>query len=135
MQIDRGRNRSSQLWQNGKYAIDGVDDVGRRLFISRNDDRRLPVVESVIASVLHRIDDVAQVSQAHRRAIVIAHAQRRVLWGMKELSGRVDLPPGFVVRQRALRLVSVGILERGRNVRQAEIKSVENGRVDLDPQS
>ena len=65
--VDGGRDRGLQLRQQRLDAVDRVDDVGAGLAIEDDQDGRLAVGEAGIAQILDRIDDIADVGQAHRR--------------------------------------------------------------------
>ena len=87
-----GGDRRAQHGQQRLDAVDRLDDVGVRLPVDDQQHRRLAVGHARVAEVLHRIDDLGDVGQAHRRPVAVGDDQRQVLGGGLRLVVGVDLP-------------------------------------------
>ena len=127
-----GRHRRFQMRQLGLHGVDGLDDVGVRLAVEDDQNRRLAVGHAEIAQILHRIGHLGDVAEANRRPIAIGDHQRCVIGGNVGLVVGVDLQAAVAVVDRALRAVGVGGGERGAHVLQPDAVIVERLRVELD---
>src|SRR2546422_4674750 len=56
-----------------------IDDVGVRLPVDDDEHRGLAVGDAGVAHVLHRVDDLGDVRQAHRGAVPVGDDERDVL--------------------------------------------------------
>ena len=122
-------------WSVGISAPNSVhrgNDVGARL--ARHDDQhgRLAVGVPSRSDVLHRVDHIADVLKAHRRAVLVRHYKRLVLGGLVELIRGGDAPRTRSGTQLSLRAVGIRGSEKGAEVLEAEPQRVQHGRVHLD---
>ncbi len=89
-EIDARWKRCLQLRQQGTNAIDDVDDVGARLSLYVDDERRRFVHPSAEFCVLGALDQGSNVAQADRRTVAIGDHDVAVLDRALELIVRVD---------------------------------------------
>ena len=83
--LDRGRKRRLQLRQQRLDAVDGLDHVGAGHALDRQDDGALLVVPAGQQVVLRRFDRLADIADAHRRAVAIGDDQLVVGGGLQQL--------------------------------------------------
>ena len=67
LHLDGLRNGGLELRQRRRDAVHGIDDVGAGLAEDDHQHRRLAVGVARIADIFDRIDDLADVGDAHRR--------------------------------------------------------------------
>ena len=123
--VDRGRDRCAQLRHQRLHAVDHPDDVGARLPVDDHHDRPLAVGKSEIAQVLHGIEHLADVGEAHRRAVAIGDHQRFVVRRLDGLIVGIDLVALVADVDAALRTVGIGAAERRADIFQADAVFVE----------
>src|SRR6266850_1530271 len=68
--MERTRDGSAKLWEEGHDAIDGLNHVRAGLAKDGEEHGRFSAVESQVTSVLDGIEDFRNVAQAHRCADV-----------------------------------------------------------------
>ncbi len=107
-QRDGRRQRGPQLRQQRLDAVDRVDDVGARLTVDDEEDRRLAVGEAGVADVLDRVLDVGHVGQVQRRAVDVREHDRPIVLRLEQLIARRQAPGPPAVGQLAFRLVRIG---------------------------
>ena len=73
--LDGRRDRGLQHRQHRLDPVDGVDDVGAGLALDCQDDRALLVVPAGDQVVLRPVDGLADVADAHRRAVAVGDDQ------------------------------------------------------------
>ena len=127
-----GRHGRFQMRQLRLHGVDGLDDVGVRLTVEDDQNRRLAVGHAEIAIVLNGVGDLGDVGEADRRAVAIGDHQRRVVGGNVRLVVGVDLKTPVAVVDRALRAVGVGRGKRGAHVLEPDAVIVQRLRVELD---
>ena len=130
--VDGARDRGLELRQDRFDAIDRVDDVGTRLFVKKDQNRRLAVRKPLIAQIFDPVAHFPDIGQPHRRAVAISDHQRPVIGGVVRLVVGVDLEPAVVLFDGALRTVGVGRGERGAHVFQADPVFEQRKRIELD---
>ena len=133
VEVDRIGDRAAQQRQECGHPIDRLDDVRVRLAIDDDQHRGFAIRRSSIAQVLHRVDDLGDIGQPHRRAVAISDDQREVFGRCLRLIVGVDLPVPEIVLDRALGPVCVGRREDGAHVLEADPIFVERLRLELDP--
>ena len=75
--LDRRRDRGFELRQQRLDAIDRVDDVGAGHALNGQDDGALLVVPAGQQVVLRPFDRLADIADAHRRAVAVGDDQLR----------------------------------------------------------
>ena len=132
LQIDRGRDGALQLRQAGANAVHRLDDIGFRQLADHQQNRRFGVSHPGVAHVLHRIGDVGDVAEAHRRSVVVVHDQRLVFGrGFQLVVGR-HLPAVGGIFQRPLRFTYVGVADGGAHRVQRYALVKQRLRVEVD---
>ncbi len=92
VQMHRRMNGGVQKRQEGANTIDGFDHVGAGLAEDDQNDARLAVGHAGVANVVDGIDDLADIRQPHRGAVVPGDDERLVFVRFEELIGGVDGP-------------------------------------------
>ncbi len=130
--IHRRRDRRTQNRHQRLHPFDHPDDVGARLPVHDHHDRELAVGEAQIAQILHRIEHVADIGQAHRRAVAIGNHQRFVVLGLDRLIVGIELVALAADVDASLRTVGIGAAERGANIFQPDPEFIERRRLEFD---
>ncbi len=133
IQVNGGRHRRPQLRHQRLDAIHDADDVGPGLPGQDHQDRRLAVGKAEIAQVLDGIRHLADIGQAHWRAIAVGDDQRSVLRRLVGLVVGVDLIALRPDVDTTFRTVRVGAGERGADVFQTDAIFVQRLGDQLDP--
>ena len=118
--------------QHGAHAVDRVDDVRARLAEDDHHDRRFAVDVSSRADVFDRIFSCADVTDAHRCAVVIGDDQRLVIDRVHQLVVGADLPSPAANRQLSLRRVRIRVGHGRAHLLEADPVLVQHRRVQLD---
>ena len=92
----------------------------------------LPLERPEIAQVLHPVQHLADIGQAHRRAVAIGDHQRLVVRRLGGLVVGIDLVALAFDVDAALRAVGIGAGERGADVFQADAVFEQRLRRELD---
>ena len=130
--VDRRRDRCPQLRHQRLHALDHPDDVGAGLPVHDHHDRQLAVGKAQIAQVLHRIEYLADVGQAHRRAVAVGDHQRFVVRRLDGLIVGIDLVALDPDVDAPLGTVGIGAGERRADVFEADAVLVERLRREFD---
>ena len=109
-----------QLRQERLDAVHHLDDVGARLPLDVDDDRRRVVHPGRLLHVFRAVDHLRHVRQHHRRAVVIGDDDWLVILAGQELIVGVDLISLLRPVEIALGLVDAGRLQRGAHVLQID---------------
>ncbi len=123
LRLQRGDERA--------HAVHRLDDVGARLARDEHDDGRLAVEEAERAGVLHAVDHLRHVAQAHRSAVAPGDDEVRVVGGPPRRRRRVDLHAAAVTLDGALGPVGIGRLDGGAHVLRADAVAVQRERQQL----
>ena len=132
-QVDGAGNGGLELGQQAAYPIDGLDDIGRRLPVHYDQDRRLAIGETRVAQVFHRVPDLGDVGEMHRGAVAVGHDERAVLIGLEQLSVGADLPTPIAGAQLSLGAVRVRIAEHRAHLLEPDPVAVQGGRIEVHP--
>ena len=103
------RQRGLECGQKRFDAIDDVDDVGAGLPLNIQDDRRSVIEPGGLAGVFDAVDDIGDVCDAHRRAVLIPDDDGLILHAAEDLivsANRKSLPRTVNI---ALGLILIGI--------------------------
>ena len=98
-----GRNGGLQRGKRGLYRIYRCDDVGARLPENQHVDGRFPVKKTSLPDRLLRVDDVGDILQTNRAAIVITDNQRFVVDSFRNLVVGQHIHGGVSVGDLSLR--------------------------------
>ena len=116
LDVDRRRQRGLQLRQQRLDALDHRYDVGAGLPLDIHDDGRRLVHPGAELVVLGGVDDVADVAEPDRRAILVCDDQRLVVAGVPDLIVGIDRIAAHRPVEVSLGRVHVGVAERGAQV-------------------
>ena len=105
----RGRQCRLQRGQELFHAVDDFDHVRARLALDVHDDRGRRVGPRREVHVLRAVDDVRDVGQAYRRAVLVGDDEVAVFVGRAQLVVRVDRGSARRAVEAAFRLVHVGV--------------------------
>ena len=132
LDLDAGRQALGQVRQQGLDAVDHIDDVGTRLTLHVDQYRLVAVGPGGQAFVLGAVDDLGDILQAQRGAVLVAEDQLAVFLDRFQLVVGVELgnPRGPV--EVALGLVDVAGRDQAAHVGQAQAIGRQRLRVDAD---
>jgi len=133
LHLERGRQRRLQVGQLRLDRVDGRDHIRAGLAVHVEDDRGPRVLPRAELHVLGARDDVRDVAQAHRRAVLIGDDQVLVVVDGQQLVVRVDRVRARRPVEAALRAVCVGVGDRGAQLVEAQADRGELASVRLDP--
>ena len=133
VEVDRGRQRGLQLRQQRLDALDHRDDVGAGLALDVEDDGRRLVHPGAELVVLGAVDDVADIAEPDRRAVLVGDDQRFVVAGVADLVVGVDGVGAHRAVEIALRRVDVGVAERGAQIVDVQPVGGELADIGADP--
>ena len=111
-----GRQHRLQVGQDRADALDGLDDVRAGLAADVEQHRGLAVRPRGELVVLDAVDDLRDIGQPHRRAVLVADDRRAVLRGVGQLIVGADGEALGRAVEDALRRVDVGLRQRAAHV-------------------
>jgi hypothetical protein len=130
--VECGRNRSSQLRHQFLHAVHHLDDVGAWLPVHDHHDRGFAIGEAEIAYIFHGIDDLADVGKANRRAFAVGNDQRLVILSFISLIVGINLIAPIFHVDATLGAVRIGATERAADIFQAYAILIERLRDQFD---
>src|SRR5690349_13302810 len=92
VQMQRRRDGGAKQRQQGHDAIDGFDHVGAGLAEDGHEDAVLSLRKTEIAGVLDGVDNLSDVAQADRSALMAGDDERLIFIRFEELIGGGDRP-------------------------------------------
>src|SRR6185436_21187531 len=92
--------------------IDDLYDIGAGLALYREHDAALAVVPGGYLVRLHAVDDLAEVGEAHRRAVAVGDDERPVGGGIGELAARGEAVGPVLAIERTDGQVRIVLVER-----------------------
>ena len=112
-------------------AIDRLDHVGARLALNGQDDGALVVVPAGDQVVLRSLDRLADVADAHGRAVAVGDDQVVVGLGLQQLIVGVERVGLLRAVERSLGQIDIGLAEHVAHVLEADAAVGERLRIDL----
>ena len=97
-EMQRGRNRGAEKREKGHNTVDGLNHVGARLSEDGHEDAALSVRKAQIAGIFDSIDDLGNIAQADRSALMPGDNQGFIFVSFEELIGRGDIPSPTRIR-------------------------------------
>ena len=88
--FDRRRKCGLKLREKLLHAVDDGDDVGARLALNVENDRRILIGPGGLFAVFHTVDDVGNIADTNRSAVAISNDQRLVAVAREQLVVRAD---------------------------------------------
>ena len=92
VQMQGRRDGCAEHWQDVHDPVDGFNHVGAGLAEDSHEDTRFSLGEAEVAGVFDGINDLGDVAQAHRSALMARDDQRLVFVGLEELIRGSDRP-------------------------------------------
>ena len=133
LDLDGGRNRRDQPWQLRLDLVDGLDDVGARLFEDDQEHTALAIGPGRLLGIFGTRHRLADIADTQRRAIAIGDDDVVPGVGIEQLIIGVDRVGPFVAVDIALWTVSGGDRDLVADVFQRQTFRHQLGRVDLNP--
>jgi hypothetical protein len=130
--VDPRRQGGLQLRQLLLDAVDDLDDVGARLALHVEDDRRHGVAPGRELDVLGAVLHLGDVGEPHRRAVLIGDDEVAIGGGRLQLVVGVDRVGARRPVEIALRRVDVGGADGGAQIVEIEPIGGERPRIGLD---
>ena len=115
-------------------AVDNLDDIGARLALHVNDDRRLVFIQPAELGVLGALDRLRDIGQAHRRAVAVGDTRSIVIGGAFQLVVGIDRIGQARPVEIAFRRVDVGVADRRAQIVDIEAVGGELAQIGLDAQ-
>src|ERR1700731_744479 len=128
LHLDRSGERGFKLGQKVFHAVDNGDDVRAGLSLNIQNNGGIQIGAGGLLGVLHPVDNVGDVSEAHRRAIVIDDDERSIAVAGDELVVRADGVSLMQAVESALGLIDIGLAEGGTQILKTEpVRSESRG--------
>ena len=131
--VQPGRQAAQQIRKLLFDRIGGGDDVRARLALDIEDDRRGLVGERAEPAVLSALDDLGDILEPDRRAILIGDDELLIVLGGLELVVRVDLIGPARTVEAALGRIGVGIVDRGTDLGERQAVARQRLGIGADP--
>ncbi len=131
--MDRGRDRLLEFRHQILDRVHQRHGVGARRLLDRDALGRTIVEPRAGTGVLHRIDDVAHILDAHRRAVAIGDDQLPVRLCVEQLVVGLQRDHLVLALDRTFGLVDGRVHERAAHVLEADAVRGERRRIDLHP--
>ena len=129
VEVDRGGQRGLQLRQQRLDSLDHGNDVGAGLPLDIQDNGRRLVHPGAELVVLGPIDDVADIAEPDRRAVLVGDDQRAVVACIPDLVVGVDGVGAHRPVEIALRRVDIRVAERRAQI--VDVQSVGGEFADI----
>ena len=129
--LHRRRDRRLEHRQHGFDPGDRLDDIGSGLALDAKDDRPVLVEPAGNQIVLRRADGMADVTDAHRRAIAIGNDQIVVLFGREQLVVGVERIGLARAVERAFGQIDIGLAEHRTHVLEIDAARRQRLRIHL----
>ena len=121
------------MGQQRFHAIHYGDDVGTRLALNIHNHRRSRIHPGRLPGVFRSVQHGGDILQSHRRAVLVGHNDRLVAGTAQNLVIRGDGVRLAKTVKVALRLIDIGLVERGAQILHAQPVRRQRGRVDANP--
>ena len=131
--LTAGRDDGGHFGQQSLDPLDRFDDIGPRLLVNRERDRRLVVVEGCGKPICRGRYCAADIADPDRRAVPVGKDDFFELVGIGNLVVGIDREASLGGGQRALRSVGRGTHQCAANIFERQSARGELGGIDLDP--
>ena len=129
--MDRGRDRLLEFRHQSLDRVDQRDGIGAGRLLDRDPLGRFIVEKGADTHVLHRVERIADILDAHRRAVAIGNDDVAVSLGVEQLIIRLERDHLVGAFDRTLWFINRRVHERIAYVFETDAMRGEGGRVHL----